>query len=486
MRLNLHDLKAILVIPIVMGVIMTGVAWLSNESILGWAFGGMICLFLVVIFLLSLVRADENHCYSMAETLATAALGWALVGLLGGISFYIAAYLVPDNTAVVLFQAPLNCLFESVSGFTSTGLTVIKDPSALPATLQFWRSFMEWIGGAGLALLMMTILNPSSDGGDLFNAEISKSFTGDVRRTAKDIWWIYIVLSLLSMGLFAVLGMPLWESINHGMTAISTGGFTITRESFGHYKTSLQIAAIAIMTLGAISFAAYHQLVVKRDFFSFCRRGPILFLIIGIFIISFLLWQYQRVFDVDDAYTRILFQAASSFTTSGFTVTTLDDWQPTTLILLLIGMFIGGASGATTGGVKIDRILLLLRSIGWRFERLFKGKIEREVVVDDQSLPIEQARLQVEGAATLIALWLVTGMVGCLIMVPICIDEWSFMQILFEVMSALGSVGLSTGIVSSELSAAGKGTIIVLMWMGRLELIAAFALLLLPMARKSG
>ncbi len=468
-----------------MAMVMIGVAWLCGEMLLAWAFIGMIGALLAVILMLHLLQKDTEHSYSPGETLATLALGWALVPVLAAVSLGIAGFLVAENDAASIFRDPVNCLFESVSGFTSTGLTMVSDPSLLPATLQFWRSFMEWVGGVGLALLMMTVLNPSSDGGDLFNAELNKSFAGNARRTAKDIWWIYVLLSLFSIGLFAGLGMPLWESVNHGMTAISTGGFTITKGSFDHYATSIQLAAIIIMMLGSISFAAYHQLVVKRECLSFCRRAPTLFLISGIFTVSFLLWRYQRVFTVDDSYPTLLFQATSAFSTTGFTTTPLSDWHSTTLILLIFCLFIGGASGATTGGVKIDRILLLLRGIAWRYERLFRGEIRREIFINGETYDRNQARLQVEGAATLLTLWLLTGIVGCLIMVPIGIGKWSFTQILFDVMSALGSAGLSAGIVGIDLPDLGKWTFIALMWLGRLELIAAFALLLMPFARKS-
>lgn len=404
---------------------MALVALIVGEGLLAWAFVPVFLAVLAINFALTLCIKTQTVSFSTGETLATVALAWAVIMLLGAIPFWICS-LLSEETAVRVFQHPLNGLFESVSGFTSTGLTMVNQPSKLPLTLQFWRSFMEWIGGVGLALLMLAVLNPKSDSGDIFDSELNKPFRDSFRKTAKQIWWIYIALTGIGMLLFAGLGMPLWESLNHGMTAIATGGFSVTDDSFGAYSIDLQIVAMFLMAMGAISFATYHEVLQKRHFREFFRYGPTRFLFAGIIIASLLLWLSRLEIESDDGYFALLFQVTSAFGTAGFTTVSLSDWNSTSLAILIVCMLIGGAGGATTGGVKIDRILLLCRGIGWRFERLFGKKTRSQILINDEVYDSQAARLQVESAATLVSLWIITVLTGCLVLVSVCGEEWSF------------------------------------------------------------
>lgn len=161
----------------------------------------------------------------------------------------------------------------------------------------------------------------------------------------------------------------------------------------------------------------------------------------------------------------------------------LSDWQAAPLGVLIVCMAIGGASGATTGGLKIDRILLLARGIGWRSRRLFHGEAREPMAINDDTVEREQARLRVEGAAALVALWLFTAAVGALLLMAIPGGSHSPAQIGFEGVPAHGSVGLSAGITSAQMPDTGKWLLMVLMWAGRLELVAVAALCWLPWMR---
>jgi len=331
--------------------------------------------------------------------------------VLGAVPLWIAPWLpgfadlLENGPATGTFKDPLNGLFEAVSGFTSTGLTMVRSPSELHATLQFWRSFMEWNGGVGIALVMMVLLNPGADGGNLFGSQLNKPFTDNARYTATQIWWSYLVLTVFGIGLFVVLGMPLWESVNHGMTAVATRGFSIADKSFSNYGADLQIAAIVLMTLGAISFEAYRQVLATRNPLVLFRRGPVVFLLVDLAIASGLLWLSQLRFETDTSNLTLLFQAASTFGTAGFTTATLSEWHSAPLAVLIACIAIGGASGATTGGIKTDRVLMLCRGIGWRLRRLFRGEDRRDVTIGEKTYDIQQARLLVECSATLVSLW---------------------------------------------------------------------------------
>jgi trk/ktr system potassium uptake protein len=149
-HLNLHDFRLMLWVPAAMSLIMVLAALIVGEGFLAWAFVPVFLAVLAINFALKLCIKTQPVSFSTGETLATVALAWAVIMLLGAIPFWICS-LLSEETAVRVFQHPLNGLFESVSGFTSTGLTMVNQPSKLPLTLQFWRSFMEWIGGVGLA-----------------------------------------------------------------------------------------------------------------------------------------------------------------------------------------------------------------------------------------------------------------------------------------------------------------------------------------------
>ena len=481
MRVSLRLLQHLCTIILLMAFVMIGVTALIGEY---WLLGGFGALALAAgsLALLFYWSSSAEADFSSGEIMASVALAWALAAVLGAIPFIGAAIQNPGLPSVATFDDSLNALFEAASGFTSTGLTMVDRPGDLPHALQFWRTLMEWTGGIGLALLAIALMNPRTDHDDLYSSELNKPFGEDPRRMVLEIWAIYTALTVLGIGLFCALGMAPWESLNHGMTAIATGGFAVTNDSFGAYSTSLQGVAVFLTLLGAISFAAYHEVLHRRNPLILLRRGPVVFVLLGVVAATGLLSLSQSQFESDGGFMTYLFQTASAFGTAGFSTVSLGDWHSAPLTVLILCMLIGGASGATTGGVKADRILLLCRGIGWRLQRLF-GRDSEQRVLDGDRVSAEDARIRVETAATLVSLWMLTALAGCLVLAPVAGEEWDFTQIGFEVMSALGSVGLSVGITGADLPASGKWLLIVLMWLGRLELFAVFALFWMPIAK---
>ena len=382
-------------------------------------------------------------------------------------------------------ESALSSLFESVSGFTSTGLTMVGRPSELPATLQLWRSLIEWVGGVGLALVALILMNPERDGGDdVYGSELSKPLEDDVGRTAREVWAIYLALSVAGVGLFAAAGMPWWEALNHGMTAIATGGFSVTDDSFASYGAPVRLAAIALMLAGAISFAAWRDALERKSPAAVFERGAVRALLGGIALATVLVWLARWRFGDEPDALVVPFEVVSAFATAGFSNASLEEWHSVSLAVLIVCMAIGGTSGATTGGLKTDRVLLLGRGVAWRFRRLFRAEgTSRPHEISGERRGPERSRVLVESAATLVALWFLTALVGCVLLASVVEPHWSFTQVAFEVMSAQGGVGLSVGITTGELAASGKWVLVFLMWAGRLELIAAFALLCLPFVR---
>lgn len=484
-RINTHDLAIMLWVPIGIAATMASVVVALGELRFLVPLAVMALLSWVLRWLLRRSGSNRPRGYSSGEQMATAALGWALVALLTAIPFWFAPWAAGDHHNVRAFDSLLNGLFEAVSGITSTGLTMVSKPSELPGSLQFFRSLTEWVGGVGIALLMISLINPRTDGSDLFQVELSKNFAADAQRTAQWVWKIYGGLTLFAVGLFFATGMPAWQALNHGLTGIASGGFSVTDDSFATYSRPIQLAATIIMIAAAISFAAYRTALQRRNPLHLLRNGPTLALLLGIVVATILLWLSRLEFETDGGIYVAFFQAVSAFATAGFSSANLSDWHSAPLAVLVTCMLVGGASGATTGGVKIDRIMLLARGIGWRMRRQFGGPRPDEVRIGGAAYSPDQARLQVEAAASLVALWMLTVLLGCLALAAAVGDEWTFTQVAFEVMSATSSVGLSTGITSVELPETAKWTLILLMWAGRLELFSLLALLWLPWARRS-
>ena len=479
MRLARRDLGIALHVP-------GGMALISLVVDLAWGDGAFVLSFLITAMVSALVgqwlmitdRDVEER--GSGEVVATMAFAWLIIPLIGALPFWFAPLVLGSSPTASLFSSPINGLFESFSGFTSTGLTMVSAPSDLPVALQWWRSLSEWIGGIGIALLALTLLSPASDAGDLFGAELNKPFASTIREASRWIWWLYGIVTLMAIIVFFALGMPAWEAINHGMTAVATGGFSVTDDSFSAYPYRLQGAAVLFMLAGAISFAAYHEAVRERSPLMLLRRPPVIGLLAGVVLASMVLWLSRLQFDDTEGAWVVVFQTVSALATAGFSTAELESWHASSLAVLVACMVIGGVAGATTGGIKIDRLLLILRGMGWRLRRYRLPSESDYHELDGEMHSDDEGRLRVEAAATLASVWMATLLMGCLLLAPFVEDDRSFTSIMFESASALGSVGLSTGITTAELHPSGKLVLVLLMWLGRLEIFAGLALIYLP------
>ncbi|WP_224411753.1 TrkH family potassium uptake protein [Oscillatoria salina] len=417
----------------------------------------------------------------------TVALAWAIVPLFGAIPFILIAQnltISGDASATVIyFQNSLNAVFEAFSGFTSTGLTMALNPSRLPHSIQWWRSLMEWVGGVGVIVLVVSLLDPSTDAYQLYSAEgRSKRIGLTVQVTVRRIWWIYILYTFVSIIWLRLVGMPWWDAINHGMTGISTGGFSIQDDSIGAYSQTIQMAVVPIMIAGAISFPVHYQLVREFRFFALWKdsqhKAFWILLALGIC----LLWFFNYSFNWSVVWREAVFQWVSALGTCGFSTVNLKKWTAGAKLLLSIGMIIGGAAGSTVGGIKLSRAVVLFKAILWRFQRLhlkphqiMRYKLDERVVTETEAIR------RVEAAAVLTILWLGLLLIGVFVLLEVVSAyEYNLSDVIFEAASALGSVGLSTGITAPDLAPLGKISLIIFMWMGRLEIIPVVLLFSAP------
>ncbi|MEM8717825.1 MAG: TrkH family potassium uptake protein [Cyanobacteria bacterium P01_G01_bin.39] len=485
MKTIIRDLGLFLHIPGIMAVISLPVCLLAKENyalipLLTCAIASLVTG--QVLYNLSKSKGSSRIPYAMA----TAALGWLFLPLFSSIPIYMMANapnLAPDlSTTILQFQNPWNAVFEAFSGFTSTGLSMAFNYSELPHTLQWWRSLIEWVGGVGVIVLVITILEPATEPDQLYNAEGRSQRIGlTLSQTVKRIWWIYLIYTVGGIFLFRIVGMTWWEALNHGMTGIATGGFSVTQNSIGDYGVAVKLAVIVVMILGAISFSNHYQFLRHRKLSAFWSDDQHRTLWIILILGTVLLWGFNRLAFKTVPLVDILFQWSSALSTCGFGTTSVESWDGGAKLLMTFAMLVGGAAGSTAGGIKLSRLVIIFKAIVWRFRRV--ALLPHEMMryeLDGKVIPESEANRRVEAAAVLAILWISVVVIGIFMLQYLKLPTYDLIDVIFEVASATSGVGISTGITHPDLPWLGKLTLICLMWIGRLEVISALLLLSLP------
>ena len=477
------DVSQFLLIPMGMALLSLPVCILAQEW---FAIAPMLLTALCALTLSGLLRflGKKSEDTSLYQAFISVALGWALISAMGALPLWLTALSLGTDTlpTVEYFRNGLNALFEGVSGFTSAGLTMAIHPSELPASLQWWRSLMQWVGGVGVVVLGLALMEPTQNQYVLYQAEgrqtqLRLTITGTVRR----IWKLYIGYTLASIVLFRICRMTWWEALNHGMTAISTGGFSVTDGSMSGYSAFAKLAIILVMVVGAISFSLHDQILKSRRLSVVLRDRQHLLLVVVLIGGTLILAVDYFTFTQQFAWIDSAFHWASALTTCGFSTQSLFFWSSSNKILLSIAMILGGAAGSTAGGIKLERALALLEAIAWRLRRpsLSAHQFALRWINGKPLKPIQASR-QIEDATALVLMWVTVIVIGVFILMRLVPAEYSLIDVIFEVSSALGAAGISVGISSPSLHWLGKIVIIVLMWMGRLEIFPVLLLLSLP------
>lgn len=475
----LRDVGLLLHVPGVMALISIAVALIANE---GYAVLPFLKTAIAAIGLGQLLfwRCRRSNPSYLPQSMLTVAIAWGLIPLLGAIPFYEIAHQLPISSGADAgaFRDPWNAVFEAFSGFTSTGLSMAQRSSDLPYTVQWWRTFTQWIGGVGVIVLMLSVLQFSTDAYHLYSAEgRSKRIGLTVRQTARRIWWIYLTYSLGAIALLWLSGMPLWHAFNHGLTGIATGGFTVTDGSIGAYDAPVQWATLLVFVVGAVSFSTHAQ-VWRGKFSALWGNAGHRWLWRGLVLGALFLILVRNVTVADETVWReSVFQWASALTTCGFSSTGVRYWAVSGKMLLVVAMLCGAVSGSTAGGLKLDRVAVLGRSFIWRMKQFGLSPHQKmRYDMGDRVFDEKQAWRLFQSAALLALLWFTTLFIATLGLAELTRPETSLMNIIFDATSALGGVGLSTGIASSSLPWGGKAIFIVLMWGGRLEIIPTLLL----------
>ncbi|MDQ2074466.1 TrkH family potassium uptake protein [Haloarcula sp. H-GB4] len=490
-----------------------------------WVVPGMILsglLPLLVGFGLSRAFQDADD-PGRLHGMMIAASGWFFVAVFGSVPFLLIAWTARLDPSVLeiparfttggtrtfstlaAFQNPLNGFFESMSGFTGTGLTMTDNEAALPHTLQWWRSFIEWVGGVGVIVLTTAILaRPGSGSLTLYESEArSEKIHPSIVSTVRTIWWIFLLFTFFSILLLWLAGMPMWDAINHAMTGLATGGFSITDNSIGTYNSvAIDFALIPIMILGSIAFPI-HYLILRGDLRNLYRdlqtRWVFIFFGLGTLILTALLFDqgfYQtetmtvagivlhgRAATLFQTFRFAIFQFVSAASCTGFqTAGSLGPgWSAPAQLTVAFGMIVGAAAGSTVGGIKLIRLLTLGKGILFRIRDVFyPSTAVRTFRLDDRTLSDDEAAQEFEEAAIITFLWILfLGVAAFVFMIalPMGPEGYTLENVLFEVASAQGNVGLSSGITGPGMPTVTKVMFLFNMWIGRLEIIPVLVLL---------
>ncbi|MEE8585647.1 MAG: potassium transporter TrkG [Acidobacteriota bacterium] len=323
--------------------------------------------------LLQIVFRPEPVEFNNREGILLVILTWVAAGLLGALPFYFSSH----------FPTLTDAVFESISGFTTTGATILTDIESLPESLLLWRSLIQWVGGMGIILLGIAILPLIGGGGmELYRAEFSgarsEKLKPRIAETALSLWKIYAAFSLFQYVALRLAGLSPFHSICHTFTTMATGGFSTRNASIGAFQSPvIEWIIIFFMIIAGINFTQHYRLFIERNPKRFLRdievRGFLTCLASASLALAVTLYYHQDG-TVAQQLRQAVFQVVSITTGTGYSSADFGAWVPFAQLILLALMFAGGCTGSTTGGLKIARLILLKRVVGREFRRIVERR----------------------------------------------------------------------------------------------------------------
>lgn len=339
-----------MILPLICAIIY------KEREVYAFIFSILICFF--TGFLLSRFNNNNKNIYSK-DGFVIVALSWILLSLFGSIPFIVSKS-IPN-----FFDA----FFETASGFTTTGASVLKNVEVLPKSILFWRSFTHWIGGMGVLVFLVALL-PLSGGSNLYlmkaestGPSVSK-LVPKVKSSAKILYGIYIFLSVIMFLLLLIGKMSVYDALIHTFGTAGTGGFGIKNDSMAGYSSYLQIVITVFMTLFGIDFSVYYLLLLRK--FKLFLQSDEVKTYLGIILFSTLIICVNCVNQFENIWSSLkhsAFQVSSIITTTGFSTVNFNEWPELSKTILVLLMFIGACAGSTGGGIKVSRVLIYLKSI---------------------------------------------------------------------------------------------------------------------------
>lgn len=397
---------------------------------------------------------------------------WILASLTGAIPYWVGDVL-PN---------PIDALFESASGFTTTGATVLRDIEAAGRPILFWRSFTQWLGGIGIVVLFVALLSELGPGARfLFKLEVpgpkAEVFHDRVQDTAIALGRVYLVLSLAELVVLMALGLNAFEALTHTFSTVSTGGFSPHPDSISRFSPLVRLTITFFMAAAGVNFALYYSLARRRDIrvFRDAEFRTYLWIIAGATaLITLSLFAHGNGASFQ-LLADALFQVVSILTTTGFATVDFDAWPDPARTLLVTLMVLGGCAGSTAGGFKISRAVIAWRAAMREVRLTYGPNSVIAVALGRISVPEDSVR----SVVALFFLWIAAWGAGTLALsigdVDIVTAGTASIATLSNIGPGLGQVGPTNDF--AFFNSGQKIVMIFLMWLGRLEFFAVLALL---------
>lgn len=421
------------------------------------------------IFAFRIEPAKED--WDLKEGFMIVAFGWLAAAIFGAIPFVLEG------------MTPINAFFESMSGFTTTGATVMVDIESHSRGLLFWRSLTQWLGGMGIIMLFIAILPKLGIAGrQMFRAEVpgpqEDKLRPRIRETAKILWMVYVAISVVECVALYLAGLNLYDSVTHTFTTMACGGFSPYADSIAAFNSPVVEGIICFfMFLAGANFALHYRMfyvdkgsLLKDDEFKFYT------LIIAIATLSLTLLLFKdHVYGLGTSFRYSVFQVLSILTTTGYATVDFNQWADSGRMLLFIVMFFGGCAGSTGGGIKIVRILLLLRYANRELFKAVHPKAVRIIRFNGKAVSDDVMHSIVSFVIIYFILFFISS--GLLTMMGM--DVFSSLS---ASIATLGNIGPAFNLFGpmanyNLLPFMGKLLLVLNMWIGRLEVFTVMVML---------
>lgn len=447
---------ALLVLPLIVSIIYGNGCTLAFLITIGVAL-------IIALPLIFLSKTENKRIYSK-EGFVIVSLAWIIMSVIGSLPFVISGEISSFTDA----------LFETVSGFTTTGASILTDVESMSEGLLFWRSFTHWIGGMGVLVFVLALSQELPDRSiHIMRAEmpgpIVDKLVPKARETAKILYLIYIALTVLQIIILVLCKMPLFEAIVHTFGTAGTGGFGIKADSVASYSPAVQWVIAVFMFIFGINFNLFYLVILKRIKSVF--KSSEMWVYVGVSVISCALIAlniYDSCSGISEALRLSAFQVSSVMTTTGYATADFNTWNGFSKTLLLILMFMGACAGSTAGGLKVSRVIILVKGMRRELHRLLHPRSVRTLKLegkrlDEQTLSSANSYLTVYVAAIV------------MIFLLLSIDKFDIETNFSATVACFNNIGPGLGVVGpagnfSEYSVFSKLILTAAMLLGRLEI----------------
>lgn len=440
-----------------------GAIFYGDDTLLAFA---LTIAALTITGLLAIRKKPEKTTIYAKDGYVIVALTWILMSLFGAMPFYFSGY-VPSFT---------DAFFETVSGFTTTGATILRDVEALPKSLLFWRSFTHWIGGMGILVFVIAIM-PKTENSSMhvMRAEVPGPTVGKLvsklRASARILYGIYCVLTAVQIILLIAGGMPVFDSIVTSFATAGTGGFAVLNNSIeGYNSVYCEMVVAVFMLIFGVNFNLYYMILIKQG--KQALKSEELRYYLGIVTASVVIIAVSLIstkHGIADSFRYSFFQVASIITTTGFSTTNFDTWPMIAKFVLVFLMVIGACAGSTGGGIKVSRLIILVKSGLRDIKKAINPRSIETVKIDRRTVdePV------VKSVSVFFATYI---LIAAASMFVVAIDGRDFVTTSTAVISCISNIGPGLGAVGpygnfADFSVLSKLVLSFDMLAGRLELI---------------